>query len=1027
MAGAKSMRPHVVRSLTFRTLGKNRLRTAVTIAGIALATALLAAVLTTVHSMSGFLLEQEIAQKGAWQAEVSGVSESQIDAARTAEGIRSVSVVREIGSAALPAGDEARFGHYLTVKAIDADHDSVLPSSIAEGRLPEASDEIALHGIYRDSEAFSEKPLEIGSTITIGLGQRQVYAADDPEQAAIEGVPYLDASIGYVGADGGGAEQIAAYTQEKAAERLVGVQKRTYTVVGFMDRTTDETYASDGAVGLTYADDSAALAVPGLEGGVHVFVATSGLSTEDALVSCVERAFGVDSLSLHASLLRYQGIVSDRSIWDTVYLLAAVLALVIAAASASLIYNSFAISVAERTRQFGLLSSVGASRRQLRRMVLLEACALAAVGIPLGIALGMAGAYAVLGSLAPAFTHMLGGMGDGAAFHVSFSAPSLAVAAALAFATVLVSAWLPSLRAARVSAVDAVRNTPNIAAPGKQGRHAAGKGVAATAASAGPGAGPGAGAGANVTPSPKATRESAARAWSPRGFSLSFRLFGAAGLLAKRNAKRQRGKGRAAALSLCMSVVLLVTAGSFSMYLGTGLRAVDAERPSHDILAYAFPEEATAGTAGRLHEALAAAAPEAQSAGFGLVDSMVPATLSANMGSRALVDFAKAGEDDQFTGGLAAAENDDGAIDTEVTLAYVDDDAFTAFAKENGLDAQSYLEAARAAARGEGEPWGIGVRTIARGGGETYEICEPFANTGTISVWEYPQTSEGQMFSVERVLSDGSLGKELITSEGADGDTSAQAGGSTHAGEQSTQEKPRRSVAEQTGSVEVKGFADEAPDCVTAADSIPCVVLPLSALAADTVLGQASFYAAFDADDHIDVTAKMSEALAAALGASDISGTNGSVSDFAASFDSSALMVAALETLALCFSLILLLIAVANVFNTVANDLALRRREFAVLRSVGMGNKAFFQMMAWETMGRALRGLAAGLVLATLASYGIYRALELSITGMAFTLPWGYVVGAIAITVAAMLASTAFGLARAKSGNIVEALRRDGM
>ena len=56
-----------------------------------------------------------------------------------------------------------------------------------------------------------------------------------------------------------------------------------------------------------------------------------------------------------------------------------------------LIYNAFSISVSERTKQFGLLSSIGATKRQLLRSVLFEALFLSVIGIPLGILAGIAG------------------------------------------------------------------------------------------------------------------------------------------------------------------------------------------------------------------------------------------------------------------------------------------------------------------------------------------------------------------------------------------------------------------------------------------------------------------------------------------------------------------------------------------------------------------------------------------------------------------------------------------------------------
>ena len=55
------------------------------------------------------------------------------------------------------------------------------------------------------------------------------------------------------------------------------------------------------------------------------------------------------------------------------YGMSVILILLIMTGGVSLVYNSFAISVSDRTKQFGLLASIGATPRQLRSMVYREA------------------------------------------------------------------------------------------------------------------------------------------------------------------------------------------------------------------------------------------------------------------------------------------------------------------------------------------------------------------------------------------------------------------------------------------------------------------------------------------------------------------------------------------------------------------------------------------------------------------------------------------------------------------------------
>ena len=78
------------------------------------------------------------------------------------------------------------------------------------------------------------------------------------------------------------------------------------------------------------------------------------------------------------------GASGHNSYYSVLYGLASVIIVLILLGSISLIYNAFSISVSDRTRQFGILSSVGATRRQLRSSVLYEALLLGGIGVPLG-------------------------------------------------------------------------------------------------------------------------------------------------------------------------------------------------------------------------------------------------------------------------------------------------------------------------------------------------------------------------------------------------------------------------------------------------------------------------------------------------------------------------------------------------------------------------------------------------------------------------------------------------------------------
>ena len=138
-------------------------------------------------------------------------------------------------------------------------------------------------------------------------------------------------------------------------------------------------------------------------------------------------------------------------------------------------------------------------------------------------------------------------------------------------------------------------------------------------------------------------------------------------------------------------------------------------------------------------------------------------------------------------------------------------------------------------------------------------------------------------------------------------------------------------------------------------------------------------------------------------------------------------MATTVNTFIYCFAIITGLIAVTNVFNTLANALMLRRREFAMLKSVGMGNRAFRRMIAYECASYALRGFAIGFALALLASFGFYQAMMLSYSTYEFQLPVVQIAVSLVVVLVVIVVSVVYALRKSQSENIVEALRADAI
>ena len=140
---------------------------------------------------------------------------------------------------------------------------------------------------------------------------------------------------------------------------------------------------------------------------------------------------------------------------------------IIRAAAVTLIYNAFAISVTDRTAQFGLLSSIGATMRQRRKAVLFEALVIAGIAIPFGLLFGYLG-IGVTFSIVSRLMNSMVASNVTADLHLVVEPGAMALAVVLALVTVLLSAWIPARRAARVSPMEAIRKTQDIKLSGKE-------------------------------------------------------------------------------------------------------------------------------------------------------------------------------------------------------------------------------------------------------------------------------------------------------------------------------------------------------------------------------------------------------------------------------------------------------------------------------------------------------------------------------------------------------------------------------
>lgn len=573
--------------LAVRSLRANRVRTTVTLVGIMLAAGLLMAVLSSLTSLRAAILDSVRSAFGVWQVSFDDADAQTVDDLRSAadDHLDRLALQRDLGAVALDDRAAAEAGICLAVLSLPEeqagyphaagdDAYEVLPGpSVETGRLPERTGEIALPTYLRGHElsgegataygvepgASSEGRLDVGDEITLAAGRRVVEG--DPALAIRSDTGHGGDFRYDLSEDG-----TMTLTVENLGESMVDVgEPRTYVVVGFV--------ADSSAYVCT---DEPAATASGADVTTTAYFSTTGYRSDTDLADLMDRALGEadgagDSggtgysggagYATNDQLLMYQGM-SSAQIFDSLAMFGAVLATVIVVAAVSLVSNAFTISISERTRQFGLLSSLGASRRQLRRTVFAEAAVLGAVGVPAGIALGLAATAAVFALTAGGWEFMVG---SDVAVRLVVAPADVAVAAGLSAVTLLASALLPAVRASRVPAVDAIRQVRDVRPSRRlarvfRHRH-------------------------------DAMDDLSADRRRPRG--LAARVGGMPAFLARRQLRVSGGKSRTAAAALAVSVALLVSAGLVGDYLTGSLSYVDDS--AGDVEAYVASDAAEQG------------------------------------------------------------------------------------------------------------------------------------------------------------------------------------------------------------------------------------------------------------------------------------------------------------------------------------------------------------------------------------------------------------------------------------------------
>ncbi len=232
----------------------------------------------------------------------------------------------------------------------------------------------------------------------------------------------------------------------------------------------------------------------------------------------LQNRLGANVLSYNNQLLFYAGLSNNAELVVILTMIIGIISTVILVGSVSLIYNAFCITLSERSRTLGMLASVGATKRQKRGSVFFEAAVIGIISIPLGVLFGILGIGITFALINPV---VQGVFSTAQTLSVVLPVPVLLAAVAFSVVVLFVSAWIPARRASRITPIEAIRGNQELKISARQIRTS----------------------------------------------SVTRKIFGFEAELGLKNIKRSKNRYRATLFSLIISVVLFLTASTFTFYL----------------------------------------------------------------------------------------------------------------------------------------------------------------------------------------------------------------------------------------------------------------------------------------------------------------------------------------------------------------------------------------------------------------------------------------------------------------------------
>jgi len=861
---------NIINKVTIRHLKENKRRSLVTIFGVIISVAMITAVATLGVSFLDLMIRQEITDNGEWHVQYKNVTPAQIEAIAKDSETKS-RILSSDGYAVLEESNNNNkpYLYFKNYNKIGMEH---FPIEVLEGRLPHNENEIAI------SEAIvsnAKVEYKIGDQLTVDIGDRW----DKENGTTLTQTDFLK------------------WKDEVINEELKIKETKTVKIVGTIARPSWEPAWSPGYTVIGYLDEKALSEKATVDAFVVLKKINGSLYDHSEKLA---QAHKIEKVYYNTELLRYYGVTRNDNLRMTLFSLAGIIIGIIIIGSVALIYNAFAISVSERARHLGMLSSVGATKKQKRNSVFFEGAVIGSISIPIGILSGLAGIGITFGFINK---YLQGALGVSENLELVVTPSAILIACGISILTIFISTYVPAQKASRVSAIDAIRQIHDI----------------------------------------KLSRKTVKTSRFVR------KVFGLEAEIGLKNVKRNKKRYLATVFSLVISIILFLSVSYFTDNLKKSL-AMSQNDLQYDIQIYSSQLERN------------------DLAEFTKLDHVTKSTIMKEAQLEALIEM------DQLPAQLKTRikEQDltveDGKFPYFVMLYGLDQESFNAYAEQIGVDAKGFNQ--------QDTPAAI-----------------------VIDQTSYQDYASGKFIESKTIESEVGNKIDLLTLP--QGNTE--------------NDQPKR---EFLSTIVIGALTDQVPMGIHT-PSLGGINMIVPEATIDQLAIDPEAISSF-------VYLSSTDPMATQTAIEDRKETSVEVYNVYQQRQKQEQMILLMSIFTYGFITLISFISVANIFNTISTSISLRKREFAMLRSVGMTPKGFNKMIQYESIFYGAKALLYGLPISVLIMLGIHLSTNHTFE-YEFSLPWMSILFVIIVIFLIVGSAMLYSITKIKNENIIESLKQENI